>query len=309
MREFRGVIPPIITPFDAFGQIHAAAFERLVGWYARAGCHGLWVCGGTGEGVSLTRDERMLMVELAAEAALALPVIFHVGAPTTADAVIAARRCQAAGLSAICSVPPYFYGKSEREIVDYYAALADVTELPILLYNLPDATGVPLRLPLVERIVRAVPSVVGLKHSGGVVDFVGELTAWNPAFQVLIGRGETALPALVLGAQGVVCASLCLAPERFVAVYESFLAGRLVEARNAQREATEVKRIFTRYGVISATKRVNAAQIGLECGQGRAPVAPIDDAEEPDLLALAEELGLLAESSPLLAELAERRPR
>lgn len=309
MSEFRGVIPPIITPFDAFGQIHAAALERLVAWYARAGCHGLWVCGGTGEGVSLSHDERLLMIDLAAEASAALPVIFHVGAPTTADAVAAARRCQAAGLAAICSVPPYFYGTSDQEVVDYYAALGDVTELPIFLYNLPDATGVPLRLPLVERIVRAVPRVVGLKHSGGVVDYVGELTAWNPEFQVLIGRGETTLPALTLGARGVVCASLCLAPERFVALYEAFVAGRLREALEAQREAAAVKRVFLRYGVISAVKRVNAAQIGLECGAGRAPLAPIHDADEPGLLALAEDLGLLAETSPMLADLAERRPR
>lgn len=300
MPLFRGVIPPIITPYDAQGNIHETALRRLIDWYALAGCDGLWVCGGTGEGVSLRCDERLRMIELVDELVeRRMQVIFHVGAVVTADAVAAARRCQELGIDAICSVPPFFYGKSRGEIVDYYRALADATDRPIFLYNLPDASGVPLTLSLVEAIVQRVPSVAGLKQSAGVADFVLELLRFKPDFQVLIGRGETTLAALVMGAQGVVCASLCMAPERFVAVYQAFQDGALQAAMDAQKHATRVKELFARYPVIASTKWVNSRQLGIDCGRPRPPLAPIAPADEAGIKDLATELGLLERPAAL----------
>ena len=308
MPSFQGVIPPIITPYEANGNINETALRQLVDWYALAGCDGLWVCGGTGEGVSLTCDERVRMVELMDELVeRRMKIIFHVGAVVTADAVAAARRCQELGIDAICSVPPFFYGKSRGEIVDYYRALADATDRPIFLYNLPDVSGVPLTLPLVKAIVERVPSVVGLKQSAGVADFVLELLNYKPDLQVLIGRGETTLASLVMGAQGVVCASLCMAPERFVAVYQAFQAGALQTAMDAQKHATRVKEIYAKYPVIASTKWVNSRQLGMECGSPRAPLASISAADETGLKALATELGLL-ERTPALAAAAGPGP-
>lgn len=297
MHPFHGVIPPIITPYDEAGRIHEEALARLVDWYAAAGCHGLWVCGGTGEGVSLSASERVRMAELVHEhAAGRLRIIFHVAAPTTADAALATRRCQQLGIDAICSVPPFFYGKSEREIIEYYARLADETDRPIFLYNLPDASGVPLTLPLVQAIVDRVPGVKGIKQSAGVVDYVHQLLRWKPDFNVLIGRGETTLAALTLGASGVVCASLCLAPERFVAVYQAFLDGDLAGAMAAQREASRVKEIYERFPVIASTKWLNGLQIGLDCGPPRTPLASLAEGTEDALRELAESLGVLDHS-------------
>lgn len=308
MTRFEGVIPPIITPYDAEGNLHETALRRLVDWYAEAGCDGLWVCGGTGEGALLSCDERVRMVELMDELVeRRMKIIFHVAAVTTADAVAAARRCQELEIDAICSVPPFFYGKSRGEIVDYYRRLADATDRPIFMYNLPDASGVPLTLPLVEAIVENVPGVVGIKQSAGVVDFVVELLKFKPDLQVLIGRGETTLAALVLGAQGVVCASLCMAPERFVAVYRSFQENDLRGAMEAQKHATRVKEIFAKYRVIASTKWVNSRQLGIDCGSPRAPLAPIDAADEAGLKAMAGELGLL-ERPPALVRASAQGP-
>jgi dihydrodipicolinate synthase/N-acetylneuraminate lyase len=293
MALFHGVIPPIITPYDAAGRLHSVALGQLIDWYVEAGCHGLWVCGGTGEGVSLSRDERAEMAELVAtHSAGRLPIIFHVAAPTTVDAVAAAERCQALGIEAICSVPPFFYGKSKSEIVDYYRALAEATDRPIFLYNLPDASGVPLTLPLVEAIVSQVPSVTGIKQSAGVVDFVHQLLRWKPDLNVLIGRGETTLAALTLGAQGVVCASLCMAPDRFVAVYQAFLDGDLRRAMATQAHASRVKELYERFPVIGSTKWVNGEQLGIDCGAPRPPLAGISPDEEPALREMARDLGL-----------------
>lgn len=294
MAEFHGVIPPIVTPLDDNG-INKHALRALIEWYASAGCHGLWVCGGTGEGVSLSRDERLRMVDLVQEySAGRLKIIFHVGAPTTADAVAAAARCEEQGVDAICSVPPFFYGKSDGEVITYYRRLADATSRPIFLYNLPDASGLPLRLPLVEAIVEAVPNVRGMKQSAGVVDYVHELRRALPQLEVLIGRGETTLAALTLGACGVVCASLCLAPERFVAVYDAFHDNDLRGALAAQEAATRVKEIYRHFPVIASTKWLNGRQIGIDCGPVREPLASIAPEQQAPLLAMATELDLLS---------------
>lgn len=311
MAEFRGVIPPIITPYDEQGQLNRPALQALVEWYVDSGCHGLWVCGGTGEGVSLSCDERVRMVDLIQElVAGRLKVIFHVGAATTADAMAAARRCQDLSVDAICSVPPFFYGKSDDEVVTYYRRLAEVTDRPIFLYNLPDASGLPLRLSLVESIAGAVPTVRGIKQSAGVVDYVYELRRALPELEVLIGRGETTLAALTLGASGVVCASLCMAPDRFVAVFDAFEARDLSAAMTMQQLASRVKDLYRRFPVIASTKWVNSRQIGIDCQPPREPLAAIGMDEEAAIEAFAKELGLLSEEGVMpTSSLARVHPR
>jgi 4-hydroxy-tetrahydrodipicolinate synthase len=310
MSKFRGIVPPIITPLDADGQINEKAFRRLVDWYVRTGCHGLWVCGGTGEGVSLSSDERCRMAELSVEAVDGLiPIVFQVGAPVTADAVTAARRCHDIGVDAICSVPPFFYGKSDGEIVDYYRALADATDRPQFLYNLPMAAGVDLGIVQLAKIIDAVPTVVGLKESSGVLDQAAAVKRRWPHLTVFIGRGEMTLSALVADLDGSICASLSMAPLRFVEVYDAFEAGDLNGAMAAQRRATDCKRIYERFPVVGATKYVNQLQIGLECGQGRPPLAQITPEIAAPLKLMAEEIGLLEVRELAGTSLSQQHPR
>jgi N-acetylneuraminate lyase len=310
MSKFRGIVPPIITPFDTDGQINDKAFRRLVDWYVRTGCHGIWVCGGTGEGVSLTSDERCHMAELSVEAADGrIPIVFQVGAPTTADAVTAAKRCHDVGVDAICSVPPFFYGRSDDEIVDYYRTLADATDLPQFLYNLPMAAGVDIDMTKLEKIVDAVPTVVGIKESSGVTDQGAAIKRRWPHLTVFIGRGEMTLSALVADLDGSICAALSMAPRRFVEVYDAFQAGDLGAAKAAQRSGAQCKGIYERFPVVGATKYVNQLQIGLECGQGRPPLAQITPEIAAPLKVMAEQIGLLEEQEMAGTLLSQQHPR
>lgn len=293
-----GVIPPVITPYDRDGNIAPLALRELIEWYVASGCNALWVCGGTGEGISLSDDERARMIDLAMEAAAGrIGIAFHVGAATTASAVAAARRCQQAGVDAVSSVPPFFYGKSDREIVSYFRQLADETDRPLFLYNLPDATGYSLSVTTIAKILEAVPEVVGIKHSGTTMDLVVELLRLKSDLTVIVGRGELTLAGLVLGAKGVVCASLCLAPERFVKLHRHFQAGQLREAMQAQQWATRVKELYGKFPVIGSTKWVNSRQIGMDCGPPRGPLAGIEPDQESALAQMAQQLGLLEERS------------
>jgi N-acetylneuraminate lyase len=304
MSLIHGVIPPIITPYDADGRIDAAVYRRLVDWYADTGCDGLWVCGGTGEGVSLRPDERRQMVELTQEyAAGRLRVIFHVGAPTTADAVDAARHCQELGVDAVSSVPPFFYGRSDDEIVQYYRRLAEATDRPLFLYNLPDATGQALSPKVVERITEKVPTLGGIKHS--MTDFgpMLEFLRVDPRLAIIIGRGELTLAAMTLGACGVTCASVSMVPEQFVELYRAFRQDDLLEAQKWQQAAGAVKELYREFPVIAATKGVNAQQLQATCGDPREPCAAIGAEQQDAFTRRVEELGLLeATVAPLVAK-------
>jgi len=295
MSDIHGVIPPIITPFDDDGRINEKAFAVLVDWYAEAGCHGLWVCGGTGEGVRLTEGERAQMVDLAAECALGrMKVMFHVGAVTTREAAAAARRCADRGLDAISSVPPLLGSNSEREIIDYYRCLAGESGLPLFLYNLPGAVGYSVSPTMVQRIAAAVPQVTGIKHSSGRLEELVEMMRLVPELTFITGRGELMLSALVAGAHGAVCASLCMAPEKFLAVYEAFQEGDLARAVACQREATAVKDIYARFPVVASTKYVNQLQTGHACGPPRLPAAAVAAKREAELVEMARGFGLLS---------------
>lgn len=304
MPSFQGIIPPIITPYDAQGRIDRALYRRLVDWYADCGCDGLWVCGGTGEGVSLSREERREMVELTQECVAGrMDVIFHVGAVTTADAVDAAGCCQELQVDAVSSVPPFFYGRSDDEIVTYYRRIADATDRPLFLYNLPDATGQPLTMRVVERVAHDVSTFAGIKHS--MTDFAPlvDFARFDDTLSLIIGRGELMLAALTLGACGVTCASVTMAPIPFVEAYRAFREDDLSAALRHQRAAGAVKELYREFPVVAATKAVNGLQLGTDTGNPREPLASIPAGDRSRFAERAEALGLLDEAvTPVVAK-------
>ena len=124
MGEFRGIYPAIITPMRRDGEIDEAAFREVMEFNIRAGVHGFWVAGGTGESILLTEDENGRIAEAAADQNRGrVKNIMHVGAATTAQTIRQAERAARAGVEAICAVPPFFYNGSDDDVVEYYRAV------------------------------------------------------------------------------------------------------------------------------------------------------------------------------------------
>ncbi len=286
--EFKGVVPALITPMTAAGALHEEALRQVIEFNIAAGVHGFWVAGGTGESILLSDEENRRIAEIAADQNKGrIKNIMHVGAPTTERAVALARHAAAVGVEAICCVPPFFYRRSDEEIVEHYRAVADAAGLPLFVYNLPSATRVEITPALMDKIQRAVPLVVGLKHSAENQMHVRTFARMGLA--CFTGNCRLMLPALTIGAIGCVDGPLCVAPELWVEIWNAWEQGDLRRAEKAQEQVwLFVEAMLACGGTFHAlVKAALSLRLGIDCGAARLPAAPLTAQERAALAQVA----------------------
>ena len=294
MTEFRGIYPALITPMTDEGDLNEEAFRRLIDFDIEAGAHGFWIAGGTGESVLVADDENRRISEIAVtQAAGRVPIIMHVGAPSTQRTIALAEHAAAAGVDAICSVPPFFYQPSDAEIARHYREVAAATSLPFFAYNLPSCTGVELTPKIVARLQDEVPEFAGLKHSAPSFINVREFVRMGAA--TFIGSCQLILPALCVGAVGCIDGPPCCAPDVYLAVWNAFAQGDMPAALAAQDRAIDVCGMLTRSPYFASVKVACSEQIGLDCGVPRPPLSPLTDQQRRMLVASLHGAGVLAE--------------
>lgn len=283
MAELKGVVPAVVTPFTAAGEFNERAFREVVEYNIQAGVHGFWIGGGTGESVLLDDEENFRIATAAAEqAAGRITNIMHIGAPTTRRAVKMAERAAGAGVDALCCVPPFFYAASDDEIIEHYRIVGAATDLPLLLYNLPQSTGVNISPALAARIRDKAPQVAGLKHSGPTVEHVREFATLG--LSCFIGNSYLMLPGLSIGAVGCIDGPLNVVPELWVKIWRAFETGDLPGAIEAQRRATEVAQAILEFGFLSALKAAASERLRIDCGAPRPPQLALSDTQRSALI-------------------------
>ena len=291
MTKFRGVFPAIITPMTPEGALNEAAFREVMEFNIQAGVHGFWVAGGTGESVLLDDDENMRIATIAADQSQGrIANIMHVGASTTGRAARLAEHAARAGVEAICCVPPFFYKPSDEAIVEHYRVVGAAADLPLFVYNLPQATGTEIMPDLMKRIQDGVPQLTGLKHSALTFTNVREFAKMGLA--CFVGNSALMLPGLTVGATGCVDGPPNMAPELWVEVWQAYQDGDWKRAEAAQDHATDVTNIVRTYGLHSTIKAVLSERLGIDCGDPRPPGLPLTDAERDVVLNRIAELGL-----------------
>ena len=274
--NFSGVVPALITPMTREGALCEEALRAVFELNVTAGVHGFWVAGGTGESILLSDEENRRIAEIVADQnAGRVDNIMHVGAPTTERAVALARHAAAVGVEAICCVPPFFYRRTDEEIVDHYRAVGEAAGLPLFVYNLPSATRVEITPALMEKIQEGVPWVVGLKHSA--TDQMHIRTFAQMGLACFTGNCRLMLPALTIGAAGCVDGPLNVAPELWLGIWEAHAAGQLAQAEKAQEAAWQfVDDLLACGGTYHAlAKAALTLRLGIECGDARPPAAPL----------------------------------
>lgn len=203
----KGVVVPLLTPFDEQGRVDEQALERLVEFLIEAGVHSLNPCGTTGEGLLLDMTERRRVAERTVSAARGrIPVLVQTGAPTTEATIALTRHAREIGAAAANIVSPFYYRYDEAALVQHYVAVADsVPELPIYLYNIPQLTGNALTVTIVTEIARRCPNVIGLKDSSGsLLQIIDMVAVSNNHFQVAIGADGLILSGLSAGVQAAI---------------------------------------------------------------------------------------------------------
>lgn len=229
---FTGCGTALITPFTTSGALDEAAVRRLAKRQIDAGVHFLVPCGTTGEAPTLSAAERRRVVELVVEEARGrVPVLAGAGGYDTREVAEAARAMQKAGAQGLLSVTPYYNKPTPDGLVRHYEAIAEATPLPIVVYNVPGRTGCNVDPATLARLA-AIPNVAGVKEaSGNMTQICEAVRAVPPEFLVLCGDDALALPAMAVGARGVVSVASNEVPAEMAQLVEAAEANDYVFAR------------------------------------------------------------------------------
>ena len=297
MSEFRGVYPAFLTPMTQDGGLNEAAFREVMEFNIQQGAHGFWVAGGTGESVLLDDAENMRIAEIAADQARGrIKNIMHVGSPTTLRSARMAEHAARAGVDAICCVPPYFYARSDDEMVEHYRVVAAAADLPFFVYNIPKATGVEVKPDLMRKIQDRVPQLTGLKHSP--LDISNIRAFAKMGLSCFVGHSHLMLPALTIGAVGCIDGPPNIAPELWVELWDAYAAGDLGRAEKAQDKATNLNLLVDKFGLHATVKAAIGERLGIDCGAPRPPGQPISPEGRAEVVRTLAALGI--SSAPVL---------
>jgi len=282
--DLKGIYTPVVTPFDADGKVNLSLLRRLIEAQIAAGVDGFYLCGGTGEGLLLTVAERKAMLEAALDQIKGrVGIIDHIGAFQTADTVELARHAGVAGADAISCLPPsWFYKPDADGLLGYYGRVADAGGLPLLIYNIPQRTGVELTPALMEKL-RRIKNLVGFKHSTPDIYQMRQIIHMaHGELIVFIGFEELLLPALTYGAAGSIGGMMNLAPRIYVEIYRHFVAGEYARAAELQLREIELASVIDEFETIAAVKET-VRLLGFDCGLPRTPTRPMTDEEKARL--------------------------
>jgi 4-hydroxy-tetrahydrodipicolinate synthase len=289
----RGVQVALATPFDAEDHVDEPALRRLVDDQVAAGIHGIIVNGSTGEFTSLSAGERRRVVKVALEAADGrVPVIAQVGAMTANEAAGLARHALDAGAFAGMLVTPWYEGLGEQEVLDYVEAVSD-TGLPIMLYNLPAATGLNMSPEFLVRVVERAEGVRYLKDTTGDVSRIHRIEQLlGSRLQVLNGQDTLALVAFLAGTQASVWGAPNAAPRSCAELFELAVARQdLAGARELWRRLFPLQWLLEHGGNYIGVCKAAARLRGVDVGDPRRPLVALDDAGVEQVARLLADLG------------------
>jgi 4-hydroxy-tetrahydrodipicolinate synthase len=229
---FTGVGTALITPFTSAGALDEGAITRLARRQIDAGIHFLVPCGTTGETPTLTADERRRVVELVVEeAAGQVPVVAGAGGYDTREVVHAAREMQRAGATGLLSVTPYYNKPTPEGLFHHFSAIAEATDLPIILYNVPGRTGCNIDAATCARLA-TIPHVVAVKEASGNIQQMVEVCRAVPKeFLVLSGDDALTLPLMAVGGRGLISVASNEIPAEMVQMVEAAERGDFAAAR------------------------------------------------------------------------------
>lgn len=274
IEKYRGVFPALLVGYDASGSIDCAAIQRYAVWLADKGVNGLYVCGGSGECVYLSAQERMKVLDSVMSAVGGrIPIIAHVAAASTVDSVMLAKHARKAGVDAIAAIPPIYFHVPEDAIAEYWLAIADAGQLDFFIYNIPQLAGYALSLELLQRM-REHPCVIGMKNSSHPAqDIVRYKRAGGKDFVVFNGADGQYLSGRVMGASGGIGTTYSAMPELFLALEKRICANDLSGASAMQYEIGEIIHdMISQNGNLHAVCKGVLKERGIDLGTTRPPL-------------------------------------
>lgn len=230
--RFSGAMTALVTPFKN-NEIDEETYRAFIEWQISEGIHGLVPCGTTGESATMSHEEHQRVIEICIEqTAGRVPVLAGAGSNNTAEAISLTRFAKSAGADGALLITPYYNKPTQEGLYQHYKAIAQAVDLPLVPYNVPGRTGCNMLPPVIARLAREFPNVVGLKAATGDMKQGSEtIEACPERFCILSGDDFTAFPLLALGAAGVISVTSNIMPAQVVAMCNSVAAGNYSQAR------------------------------------------------------------------------------
>lgn len=270
-----GVIPAMVTPFTAEDTVNEPALRRLANYLVEGGVHGVFATGSQGEFWALAADEKERVWEVVVEEVRGrVPVYAGTAGVTTRETLALTRLAEKCKVDAVSILTPYFISPSDDQLLDHYRAVAEATNVPIVLYTNPARTNVKVSAELLVRLSK-VPHIVGIKDSSGDLELSAEYMRVAPApFRVLMGRDTLIFGGLLYGANGAIAATGNVAPKLVASIYDKFKIGDLEGARQAQADLAPLRMAFG-WGTFPVVIKEALNLMGMDVGPARAPVGPL----------------------------------
>ncbi len=305
-----GIMPALVTPFTDDGKrIDEERLRGVVDYVIENGSTGIAPCGTTGEFQNMSLRERKKVVEIVTDQVNGrVPVVAGTAHSSTRLTIEMTKHAKDAGANAALVVTPYYHKPTDRGIYEHYRIVAESVDLPIILYNIPQVTGVNLSWQMVEDLAD-IPNIVGLKDSSGELkNMMAVLEKTRPKISVLCGHDEVVLPALAVGCSGVILASANFMSDKWAEIYKLVKNGEIKKALELQFQIQKMCRIIVKSGAVGTKAALN--MMGIECGRVRLPLTyggelSYEDGEE--LRIELEKIGKI-ERKPIRVEVATKKP-
>jgi 4-hydroxy-2-oxoglutarate aldolase len=286
MLDLKGIVPPMVTPFDESGSVQYAGFEKNIERYIEAGIKGFLVLGSNGESVYLEHEEKLRLIESARkQVPSSMMLLAGTGVESTAGTIRLTREAADRGVDAVLVKTPFYFKNrmSHEALVAHYTAVADASPVPVVVYNVPAYTGISIEPRTVAALAQH-PNIPGIKESSGNVQLVQEIL-WRThtaRFSVVVGAANTLFLNLISGARGGIVALACAAPRVCLELYNAVTKGNHARASAIQRvSSTAALAVTAKYGI--AGLKVAMALEGFDAGVPRRPLLPLDAADKRDL--------------------------
>ncbi|MBX8605905.1 4-hydroxy-tetrahydrodipicolinate synthase [Pseudomonas cichorii] len=286
--QFRGIIPALVTPFTDDQQLDEQALRGLIENLLQAGVHGLFVLGTNGEFFTLSESEKLKIARITVEAAAGrVPVVVGTGAFATHEVIELNKKMIDVGADALSIITPYFNAISQSELIKHYTAIADASELPLMMYNIPAKTGMSIGIGAVATLSQH-PKIKGIKDSAGNFDALVQMMKYrSDDFAVFAGTDSLIYWNLLAGGDGAIAATANAVPDVVMSIWNNFQSGNHEAARAAQEALRPLRDAFA-LGTMPVVLKTATQLLNVPVGPCRAPVQPLDTA------ALEKLQGLLA---------------
>ncbi|ASJ04427.1 dihydrodipicolinate synthase family protein [Thermococcus barossii] len=243
----RGVIVPLVTPFNGDYSIDVSALEEHLEFLQKVGVHGIFINATTGEFTSLSIEERKFLAERGRELVNASFYLVGTASSSTSEVVELTRHAQDIGADYAIIAPPYYCPLNDDALFAHYSTVAEKTDIPIILYNIPSCAN-PLSVPLIKRLALEYSNIAGVKETidsvNHVRDVILDVKGEREDFRVFTGLDQHFLNTLVLGGDGGIMACANFAPEVHLALWKAFQEKRFEEAFQHARKLARLSRVY-----------------------------------------------------------------